>query len=453
MGGAAGQLAAAGALRVFAGDGGQGHRRAPVALRIAGRRARRHRGAAGLHRRSRTGAGAPARGGRPQAVVLFGLSAQYLDAGAGRLARHGRHRLPLHGDLDGPQHAGVHADGRRGRAVAGAGAVHRGKARVRQPRRRHLLPFGPAGDPRGGGGQGADHLQDPVQRRGGHDRRAAGRRPHQRADDQPPGGGRGHRQDRGGDRRAGEIPGHDRHGAGRAGQASRRAGSGDARTARTPRRVGTDLRPDLCHREAPPPQARRLSRPGAARGHQRTRVRRLWRLFAEIALPVGGAAGDRVRAQARHQPVQLQQGLLLSEGLLPQLRHGGGWQAAQAARAGAGRRGRRRRAATGVAGAGAGLWRLHRRRGRHRRGHHRPVAGHGRAPGRQGLFGAGHGRPGAEGRRGVFARGAGADAGPPDEHPRGDGRGRPDAGRRPGGGHQRRRHGAAAAGPLARAAQ
>jgi hypothetical protein len=47
------------------------------------------------------------------------------------------------------------------------------QARVRQPRRRHLFPLGPAGDPRGGRGQGQHHLQDPVQRRGRDDRRPA----------------------------------------------------------------------------------------------------------------------------------------------------------------------------------------------------------------------------------------------------------------------------------------
>ena len=191
----------------------------------------------------------------------------------------------------------------------------------------------------------------------------------------------------------------------------------------------------------------------AARAHQRARVRGLWRLFGAVPLSVGRAAGDRVRSQARHQPVQLQQGFLLSEGLLPQLRDGGRRQAAQAAAAGAGRRDRRHPAGARRAGAGAALRRVHRRRGRHRRGHHRPAAGHGRAYRGQGLFGAGHGGPGPEGRRCVFARGAGRRAGSADEHTSGDGRGRPGAGRRPGGGHQRRRHGASVAGTHARAAQ
>ncbi len=55
-----------------------------------------------------------------------------------------------------------------------------------EPRRRHVLPFGLAGDPRGGGVESVDDLQDPVQRRGRDDRRPAPRRPAQRAADQPP---------------------------------------------------------------------------------------------------------------------------------------------------------------------------------------------------------------------------------------------------------------------------
>src|SRR6185436_11116725 len=44
-------------------------------------------------------------------ALLLGLPAQHLHAGGGRLARAGRHRLPLHGHLDGPQHRHLHADG------------------------------------------------------------------------------------------------------------------------------------------------------------------------------------------------------------------------------------------------------------------------------------------------------------------------------------------------------
>ncbi len=87
-----------------------------------------------------------------------------------------------------------------------------------------------------------------------------------------------------------------------------------------PRLHGADLRPDLCGREAPPPQARHVPRSGQARRHQRAGLRRLRRLRREVELRVGAAAGNRIRPQAHHRPVELQQGLLLREGLLPVVR-------------------------------------------------------------------------------------------------------------------------------------
>ena len=90
---------------------------------------------------------------------------------------------------------------------------------------------------------------------------------------------------------------------------------------------GADLRPDLRRREAPPPQARPVPRSGQARRHQRAGLRGLRRLRREVELRLGAAARDRVRPQAHHRPVELQQGLLLREGLLPVLRHGGGREA------------------------------------------------------------------------------------------------------------------------------
>jgi indolepyruvate ferredoxin oxidoreductase len=89
--------------------------------------------------------------------------------------------------------------------------------------------------------------------------------------------------------------------------------------ARYRRRHHSDLRPDLCHREAPPPQAWRVSRPGPSRVHQRGSLRGLRRLLDGVQLPVGGAAGNIARHQAQDQPVILQQGFLLPEGLLPEL--------------------------------------------------------------------------------------------------------------------------------------
>jgi indolepyruvate ferredoxin oxidoreductase len=112
--------------------------------------------------------------------------------------------------------------------------------------------------------------------------------------------------------------------------APRRARPHPARVARDPGLHRDHLRPDLRHREAPPPQARQAGHAGQARGHQRARLRRLRRLQRAEQLPERGAGGDRVRPQAAHQPEHLQQGLLLREGLLPELRHRRGRAAEEA---------------------------------------------------------------------------------------------------------------------------
>ncbi len=67
----------------------------------------------------------------------------------------------------------------------------------------------------------------------------------------------------------------------------------------------------------------------AAPGADQSRgLRRLRRLLGAVELHFGRAAGDRDGAQAHHQPVDLQQGLFLPQGLLPVLRHGRRRQAA-----------------------------------------------------------------------------------------------------------------------------
>ena len=155
-------------------------------------------------------------------------------------ARARRHRLPHHGDV--PESGADHdrlAHGRRGRDVARPAAVHRREARVRQHRRRHVLPLGLPRDPAGGRGQGADHLQAAVQRLRVDDRRAADRR--------RPAGRRGWPRELAGRGRAGSRRGHRRSRrsprAGRCRPASRSitASELDAvqrRAARLPRRVG-----------------------------------------------------------------------------------------------------------------------------------------------------------------------------------------------------------------------
>ena len=111
---------------------------------------------------------------------------------------------------------------------------------------------------------------------------------------------------------------------------SRRSRQGAAHAARDAGRHGAALRPDLRRGKAPPPQARQVSRSRQARRHQRTGLRRLRRLRRQIQLRVGGAGRDRVRAQAHHRPVVVQQGLLLRQWFLSELRHGRRRQPAQA---------------------------------------------------------------------------------------------------------------------------
>ena len=110
---------------------------------------------------------------RPHAVFLLRLPAQQLDQGAGRLDRRRRHRLPFHGAVDGPRHRRLHGDGRRGRAVGRPGAVLQARAHLPESRRRHLQSFRRAGAPLRARLGRQHHLQDPLQRRRRHDRRAA----------------------------------------------------------------------------------------------------------------------------------------------------------------------------------------------------------------------------------------------------------------------------------------
>ena len=111
----------------------------------------------------------------------------------------------------------------------------------------------------------------------------------------------------------------------------RRARRRAARAARDPRPHRAGLRPDLRRREAPAPQARHLPRSRQARVHQRRGLRGLRRLLRQEQLRVGEAARDRARPQAPDRPEQLQQGLLLRERLLPELRLGA-WRHARKAR-------------------------------------------------------------------------------------------------------------------------
>ena len=140
VGAPARRLAAAGGRRAHARDDRardrQAHRAPEPASAPHGRAAR----ARGLDQRQGEGAREAQDRARAPALLLLGLPAQHVDAPARRQPRDGGHRLPRDGDLDGPRHVGVHADGRRRRAVDRPGAVHRREAHLRQPGRRHVLP-------------------------------------------------------------------------------------------------------------------------------------------------------------------------------------------------------------------------------------------------------------------------------------------------------------------------
>ena len=113
---------------------------------------------------------------RPHSLFLLRLPAQLLHRGAGGLARLRRHRLPLHGAVDGPLDARLHPDGRRGRQLDRRGAVLEDAACVPEHRRRHLQPLRLHGAPRLDRLGRQRHLQDPLQRRRRHDRRPDERR-------------------------------------------------------------------------------------------------------------------------------------------------------------------------------------------------------------------------------------------------------------------------------------
>ena len=120
---------------------------------------------------------------------------------------------------------------------------------------------------------------------------------------------RGRRADRAGLRRPRQVPHRRPARAAIDDPPPPRAGRRAARAARGLGRLGADLRADLRHREAPPPQARHDGGPEALRRHQRARLRGLRRLLGRVELPERRAGRDRVRPQAPDQPVDLQQGL------------------------------------------------------------------------------------------------------------------------------------------------
>ena len=223
--------------------------------------------------------------------------------------------------MDGPLHGGLHPHGRRGRQLDRRGAVLDPRACVPKSRRRHLQSLRLARHPFRGGDEHPHHLQDFVQRRRGDDRRPKARGRSQRRNDRPSGRRRGRSKNRAGHRRAAQIRRDHRLAARPRNPPSQRAQRGAARSRANRGRHGADLRSDLRRRKAPPAQARPISRSRRARHHQRAGLRGLRRLRHRVELRRRAAAGDRIRAQAPHRPIGVQQGFFLPRGLLPELRH------------------------------------------------------------------------------------------------------------------------------------
>ena len=126
--------------------------------RAAARQARRRRRRSGAHRASASRSSTPRRSALAQAAASRPARARRTSAraarttprprcpkAAARTAGIGCHFMAIWMDRD---TVDLHPDGRRRRAVGRPGAVHRREAHLREPRRRHLLPLGPAGDPR-----------------------------------------------------------------------------------------------------------------------------------------------------------------------------------------------------------------------------------------------------------------------------------------------------------------
>ena len=216
---------------------------------------------------------------RAHALFLLRLPAQHLDRGAGRLARLCRHRLPLHGAVDGPQH--------RSASRRWAARAPTGSARRRSPSATHVFQnlgdgtynhsgslairaaiaagvnitykilFNDAvamtGGQRHDGGLTVPQIARQVAAEGVERVVVVTDEPEKYAADTDwPRGLTVHHRD--------ELD---------AVQRELRDSAG---------RHGADLRPDLRRREAPPPQARHLPRSRQARHHQRAGLRRLRRL-------------------------------------------------------------------------------------------------------------------------------------------------------------------------------
>jgi indolepyruvate ferredoxin oxidoreductase len=147
-----------------------------------------------------------------------------------------------------------------------------------------------SGDPPGGRGQGQHHLQDPLQRRGRDDRRPAGRRQHLGAANRASGrSGRVSRRAGRRERRPEKYDGH--HDLFPKGTTFHHRSELDAvqRVLRDIDGVTVLIYDQTCAAEKRRRRKKRNFPIPTSALHQRSRVRRLWRLRCAIELPVGRA--------------------------------------------------------------------------------------------------------------------------------------------------------------------
>ncbi len=204
-----------------------------------------------------------------------------------------------------------------------ARAVHQGAARLPEPRRRHLLPLrATSRSARRSPRKAQHHLQDPLQRRGRDDRRPAGRRHdlgrrRSRARSRPRARSRSSSSPTTSPSTTRSTP------RSRPAPSSTTAPSSTRCSGACARSPGVTI---LIYEQTCAAEKRRRRKKGELVDPARrvfineARVRGLRRLLGAVELRRRAAAGDRARPQAHDRPVELQQGLLVRERLLPELR-------------------------------------------------------------------------------------------------------------------------------------